>query len=58
MESLINKLSQKNFINNDYGFQGFCDIGLATFNKHAPCKKNMFEVIKYLSSTKNYRKEL
>ena len=29
---------QKSFDNNDDGFQGFCDIGLATFNKHASCK--------------------
>ena len=39
MESLINKLSRENFVNNDDGFQRFCDISLATLNKHAPCKK-------------------
>ena len=40
-ESLINKLSQENFVNNDDGgFQRFCDVSyLATINKHAPCKK-------------------
>ena len=35
----VNKLSRENFVNNDDGFQRFCDISLATLNKHAPCKK-------------------
>ena len=38
-ETLINKLSKENFINNDDGFQRFCDISLNALNKHAPCKK-------------------
>ena len=40
-ESLISKLSQETFINNDDGFQRFCDISLATLNKHAECKKHV-----------------
>ena len=49
-ESLINKLTQENFVNNDDGFQIFCNISLAHLNKYAPCKKkNMFKVIKCLS---------
>ena len=51
-------MPQENFVNNDVGFQRFCDINLATLNKHALCKKNMFEVIKCLSSIKNYHKQL
>ena len=39
METLINDLSKENFINNDDGFQRFCDISLNALNKHAPCKK-------------------
>ena len=34
----MNKLSQEYFFNIDDGFQRFCDISLATLNKHAPCK--------------------
>ena len=34
-------MSQENFINNDNGFQRFCDISLATLNKHAECKKHV-----------------
>ena len=50
-ESLVNKLFQENFVNNDDGFHRFCDISLANLNKDAPCKKK-------LSSIKNYRKQL
>ena len=39
-ESLTNKLSQENFFNNDDDFQRFCDISLATLNKHASCGKH------------------
>ena len=38
-ETLIKNLSKENFINNDDGFQRFCDISLNALNKHAPCKK-------------------
>ena len=38
-ETLRNNLSKENFINNDDGFQRFCDISLNALNKHAPCKK-------------------
>ena len=38
-ESLINKLSQENFVNNDDSFKRFYDITLATLNKRAPCKE-------------------
>ena len=37
-DSLINKLSQETFANNDYGFQRFCDITLENLNKNAPFK--------------------
>ena len=36
--SLINKLTQENFANNDDSFQRFRDISLATLNRHTPCK--------------------
>ena len=38
-ETLIKKLSNENLVNNDNGFERFCDISLETSNKHAPCKK-------------------
>ena len=37
-ETLINNLSQDNFLNNDDGFQRFCHISLDALNKHAPRK--------------------
>ena len=37
-ESLINKLSVENFINNGDGFHRFCDINLTALIKHASCK--------------------
>ena len=32
------RLSQENFVNNDDGFERFCDMSLSTLNKHAPSK--------------------
>ena len=57
-ESLINKLSQENFVYNEGDFQSFCDISLTTLNKHTACKKNMFEVIKCLSFDKELSKAI
>ena len=37
-ESLLEKWSQKTFVNNDYGFEMFCNISLKTLDKHAPSK--------------------
>ena len=36
---MIKKLSNENLVNNDNGFESFCDISLETLNKHAPYKK-------------------
>ena len=33
----MNTLSKENVINNDDGFERFCDMSLAALNKHAPC---------------------
>ena len=38
-ESLLGKLSQQTFVNNDYGFQMFCNITLKTLDKYAPSKE-------------------
>ena len=35
MESLLEKLSQQTFVNNDYGFEKFCNITLKTLDKCA-----------------------
>ena len=32
-------LSKENLINDDNGFQMFCQMTLNTLNKYAPCKK-------------------
>ena len=37
-ESLLEKLSQQTFVNNDYGFERFCNITLKTLDKYAPRK--------------------
>ena len=57
-ESLINKLSQENFVNNDDGFQRFYDISLETLNKHVPCKIKHVRGNQMPFFDKNYRKQL
>ena len=37
-ESVLGKLSQQTFVNNDYGFEKFCNITLKTLDKYAPRK--------------------
>ena len=37
-ESLLGKLSQQAFVNNDYGFEKFCNITLKTLDKYVPRK--------------------
>ena len=37
-ESLLEKLSQHTFVNNDYGFERFCNITLKTLDMYAPRK--------------------
>ena len=37
-ESFIRKLSQQTFVNNDYGFEMFCNITLKTLDKYTPRK--------------------
>ena len=37
-ENLLEKLSQQTFVNNDYGFQKFCNVTLKTLDKYAPRK--------------------
>ena len=35
---MLGKLSQQTFVNNDYGFEKFCNITLKTLDKYAPRK--------------------
>ena len=45
-ETLINNLSEENFINNDDCFQRFCHMSLDPLNKHAHVRRrSMLEVI-------------
>ena len=37
-ESLLEKLYHQTFVNNDYGFQKFCNVTLKTLDKYAPRK--------------------
>ena len=36
---LLGELSKEVLVNNDDGFQSFCDINITTLNEHAPSKK-------------------
>ena len=36
---LLEKLSKEVLVNNDNGFQRFCDINITTLNEHAPSKE-------------------
>ena len=38
-ENMLGKLSQQTFVNNDYGFEHFCNITLKTLDKYAPRKE-------------------
>ena len=35
---MLGKLSQQTFVNNDYGFEKFCNITLKTLDTYAPRK--------------------
>ena len=37
-ESLLEKLSEQTLVNNNYGFEKFCNITLKTLDKYAPRK--------------------
>ena len=36
---MLEKLSKEVLVNNDDGFQRFCDVNITTLNEHAPSKK-------------------
>ena len=38
-KNLLHNLSKVNLVKDVDGFQKFCDIGLETLNKYAPCKQ-------------------
>ena len=56
-ETLIKKLSNENLVNNDNGFERFCDTSLETLISMPHVRKNMLEEIKCLSLKKTYRKQ-
>ena len=37
-ESFLERFSQQTFVNNDYGFEKFCNITLKTLDKYVPLK--------------------
>ena len=37
-ESFLERFSQQAFVNNDYGFEKFCNITLKTLDKYVPLK--------------------
>ena len=43
---LFNELKRETFVNNDRGFEKFCDMSIKLLKKHAPIKKNTKEAIK------------
>ena len=40
-ESLLNELSKKDFVINDYGLQRFCDVNINTLNRRATRKRKL-----------------
>ena len=44
----VYELRKEDFVNNDRGFERFCNISMNVLNKCAPRKEIMLEVIKYL----------
>ena len=44
-ESLLEKLSQQTFVNNDYGFERFCNITLKTWVSMLRGRQNMLYAI-------------
>ena len=57
-ESLLEKLSQQTCINNDYGFEKFCNITLKTLDKYAPRKAKHTRCNKMPFMTKDLSKNI
>ena len=47
-ESLVHRLSNQIYVNNDDGFNRFCKININILNSFATIKRNFLEPIKYL----------
>ena len=55
-EDFLGKLSQQTFLNNDYGFEKFCNITLKTLDKSAPRKAKHARGNQMLFMTKDLSK--
>ena len=55
----FNELKRETFVNNDRGFEKFCDMSIKLLNKHAPKKeRNSKKTIKYPLLQKIFLKQL
>ena len=52
------ELKRETFVNNDRGFEKFCDMSIKLLKKHAPIKKNTKEAIKCPLLQKIFLKQL
>ena len=57
-EDLLGKLFQQTFVNNDYGFEKFCNFTLKTLNKYAPRKKKHARGNQMPVMTKDFSKNI
>ena len=55
---LLNNSTEEDFVNNDKGFEKFCNISMNVLNKHAPRKKKIVRGNQVLFMTKDLFKEI
>ena len=55
---LLNELRKEDFVNNDKGFEKFCNISMKVLNKHAPGKKKIVRGNQMPFMTKDLSKEI
>ena len=55
---LLNELRKEDFVNNDKGFEKFCNISMKVLNKHAPRKKKIVRGNQMPFMTKDLSKEI
>ena len=55
---LLNELRKEDFVNNDKGFEKFCNISINALNKHAPRKKKFVRGSQMPFMTKDLSKEI
>ena len=54
----FNELKRETFVNNDRGFEKFCDVSIKLLNKQAPIKKKYKRGNQTLFVTKDHSKAI